>query len=263
MDSYLIFILPIAGLAAGTIGALIGAGGGFIIVSLLLYVFPDDSPGLITTVSQSVVLLTSLSATTIYVREKRVNYRSSLNIAAGGVIGMALGAFTVEHLSRGYFQIICGVALFTLMLYLLINPVRKQGEARNTALSNKTISQKFWLFILGLSTGFMGGLLGIGGGIFIVPSLVQLFAFPAHIATATSQFVILITSPAAIAVHATSVPISDYLLRILLLGVGAIIGAQVGARISKYFSAPWLIRSLALTVGFVGIQLLNRGFNSI
>ena len=59
------FVLPIAGFAAGTIGALIGAGGGFIIVSLLLYVFPQDSPGLITTVSQSVVLLTSLSASTI------------------------------------------------------------------------------------------------------------------------------------------------------------------------------------------------------
>ena len=257
------FILPMAGFAAGTIGALIGAGGGFIIVSLLLYVFPQDSPGLITTVSQSVVLLTSLSASTIYVREKRVNFKSSINIAAGGIIGMALGAFTVEHLSRGYFQIICGMALFSLMIYLLINPLRKPKEAQTISLSNRSTARKFWLFILGLSTGFMGGLLGIGGGIFIVPSLVQLFAFPAHIATATSQFVILITSPAAIAVHATAVPVTDYLLRILLLGLGAIIGAQVGARISKYFSAPWLIRSLALTVGLVGLQLMNRGISII
>jgi len=257
------FVLPIAGFAAGTIGALIGAGGGFIIVSLLLYVFPQDSPGLITTVSQSVVLLTSLSASTIYVREKRVNFRSSLNVAAGGIIGMALGAFTVEHLSRGYFQIICGMALFSLMIYLLINPLRKPKETQTISLSNKSTARKIWLFILGLSTGFMGGLLGIGGGIFIVPSLVQIFAFPAHIATATSQFVILITSPAAIAVHATAVPVTDYLLRILLLGLGAIIGAQVGARISKYFSAPWLIRSLALTVGFVGLQLMNRGISII
>ena len=176
---------------------------------------------------------------------------------------MALGAFTVEHLSRGYFQIICGMALFSLMIYLLINPLRKPKETQTISLSNKSTARKIWLFILGLSTGFMGGLLGIGGGIFIVPSLVQIFAFPAHIATATSQFVILITSPAAIAVHATAVPVTDYLLRILLLGLGAIIGAQVGARISKYFSAPWLIRSLALTVGFVGLQLMNRGISII
>ena len=257
------FILPIAGFAAGTIGSLIGAGGGFIIVCLLLYVFPQDSPGLITTVSQSVVLLTSLSASTIYVRERRVNFKSSLNIAAGGIIGMALGAFTVEHLSRGYFQIICGTALFSLMIYLLVNPLRKPRGTRNISLSNRSTARKIWLFVLGLSTGFMGGLLGIGGGIFIVPSLVQIFAFPAHIATATSQFVILITSPAAIAVHATAVPVTDYLVRIVLLGLGAIIGAQVGARISKYFSAPWLIRSLALTVGFVGLQLINRGISII
>ena len=110
--------------------------------------------------------------------------------------------------------------------------------------------------LVGLGTSLLGGLLGIGGGIALTPIFVQVFMFPAHMATATSQLVIALTSPAAIAVHLANVPLVEEFLPISMLSVGAIFGAQVGARISRRFSASWLVRTLALGLGVAGVRLI-------
>ena len=75
MDGILLALMPLLGFVAGTIGALIGAGGGFIAVPILLIVLPNETPGIITGMSQSMVLMTSLSSTVAYVRQKRIEYR--------------------------------------------------------------------------------------------------------------------------------------------------------------------------------------------
>ena len=134
-------------------------------------------------------------------------------------------------------------------------PLKKQKQAR-VPLNRK---RAILLGVVGLATGTMGGLLGVGGGIAMVPIIVQAFVFPAHLATATSQLVILITSPAAIAVHIAEAPLLEKILPIALLGVGAIIGAQVGARVSRKVSAPWLVRILAIGLGIVGVRLILSG----
>ena len=264
MDDVLLALMPLLGFFAGMIGALIGAGGGFIAVPILLIVLPDESPGIITGMSQSMVLMTSLSSTVAYVRQKRIEYRWAGVMAATGLFGMALGAFVVERLHRGEFETVFGVAALILMTYLLIRPIRGRGAARTLEQAEEarvplTRKRAGLLGIVGLSTGTLGGLLGVGGGIAMVPIIVQVFVFPAHLATATSQLVILITSPAAIAVHLASAPLIEKILPIILLGIGAIVGAQVGARVSRKVSAPWIVRILAIGLGIVGVNLIIEG----
>ena len=264
MDDILLALMPLLGFFAGMVGAIIGAGGGFIAVPILLTILPEETPGIITGMSQSMVLMTSLSSTVAFARQRRIDYRWAAVLAVTGLFGMALGAFIVEGLTRGAFQVIFGVAALALMVYLLIRPIRGRGAARSLAEAEHsrvplTPRRALILSFVGLATGTMGGLLGIGGGIAMVPIIVQVFVFPAHLATATSQLVILITSPAAIAVHLASAPLLDMILPIILLGIGAIVGAQVGARVSRKVSAPWIVRILALGLGIVGVDLVIEG----
>lgn len=260
LDALLLFSLPFLGFFAGAVGALIGAGGGFILVPILLTILPEEPPGIITGMSQSMVLFTGMSATYAYAKQQRIEYRWAGILAATGLAGMALGAFIVENLSRGSFQVVFGIAALIVMGYLLIRPVRGRAtlslqdiESNRVPLTRRRAAM---LGLVGLTTGTMGGLLGIGGGVALVPILVQVFVFPAHLATATSQLVILLTSPAAILVHIKSVPLQEQALPIGLLIVGAILGAQVGARLSRRISAPWLVRTLAVGVGVVGLRLI-------
>ena len=92
---------------------------------------------------------------------------------------------------------------------------------------------KYLGLILSTFVGFISSLLGIGGGIVHVPALVHLLNFPVHIATATSHFVLSIMALSGSAVHYFSGTLSNSFLEIGLLSVGAIIGAQIGARLSK------------------------------
>ena len=253
-------LLPFLGFIAGSLGALIGAGGGFVLVPVLLVIAPDEPPGIITGVSQSVVLSTSVSGAVAYARQRRIEYRWAALLAVTGLAGMALGAFITENLSRERFQLVFGVAAVCVVLYLLIRPIRGRG-ARSLSEAHAMrvpleLARVGPLAAIGLATSALGGLLGLGGGIALTPILVQVFMFPAHMATATSQLVIAATSPAAIAVHLAHVPLWEKAVPIALLSIGAVVGAQVGARISRRFTAAWLVRILALALGAAGVRLI-------
>jgi uncharacterized membrane protein YfcA len=106
--------------------------------------------------------------------------------------------------------------------------------------------------------GFFSSMMGIGGGIIMVPLLVRLLKYPPHIATATSQFIVAVTALAATAAHVVqgSFSGSDTILRAVPLALGVAIGAQIGAWQSRRIRGPTLIRFLSLGLGFVGIRLL-------
>lgn len=257
------FILLPLGVLAGAVGTLIGAGGGFILVPVLLALLPSETPGIITGISQVVVVINALSGTLIYARQRRIEYRWAGLLSVMGLAGMGLGAYITEQLSRERFQVVFGVAFLALAAYLFARPVRRgaartlqEAQSRRIPLERRHVPL---VAAVGLAVGTVGGLLGIGGGIVLVPILVQGLSFPAHMATATSQLVMLITSPAAIAVHTASAPLTEKAGTILVLGVGALLGAQLGARISRKVSGPWIVRTLAGGLAVAGVRLLIAG----
>ena len=104
--------------------------------------------------------------------------------------------------------------------------------------------------------GFLSSLLGIGGGIIHVPVLSQLLGFPVHVATATSHFVLAIMALAGSLVHLATGELRPGLGRVAALAAGVLIGAQVGARLSSRVHGVWIMRGLAVALGFVGLRIL-------
>ena len=110
--------------------------------------------------------------------------------------------------------------------------------------------------LFSVALGFISSLLGIGGGIIQVPLLTSFFSFPAHIATATAQFVLLFTSAAGAVTHVVQGVYQPFLRLTLELALGVVVGAQAGAAISRRTRAALIIRLLAIALGLVGLRLL-------
>ncbi len=117
------------------------------------------------------------------------------------------------------------------------------------------------LLTLGAATGFAAGLLGIGGGMLMVPFLTMLFTargFPAehvvHVAIATSLTTILFTSMSSVRAHHRRGAVIWPVVR--LLAPGIVVGSLIGAQIAGLLKAPWLALVFASFVGFSATQML-------
>lgn len=267
-------LLILLGFGVGAYGTLIGAGGGFVLVPLLLLLYPADRPATITSISLAVVFFNALSGSIAYARERRIDYRTGLIFAAATVPGAILGAIVVDGLPRGLFDTIFGVVLVVLALLIVL---RGDGRGQTALTIGRGLTTRVVVDAAGdrheysfslplgiglsLLVGFVSSLLGIGGGIVHVPALVQLLSFPVHIATATSHFILAIMALAGSAVHLVSGELGQGtgLTRALLIGAGAVPGAQVGARLSRRLHGGWIIRLLGVALLLVGVRLLLSG----
>ncbi len=260
-------LLFFIGLFVGAFGTLIGAAGGFLLVPILLFLYPQDTPATITSITLTVAFFNALSGSIAYGRLRRIDYRSGLLFASTSVPGAIIGANITAFLSRGIFQTIFAVTLLVVAVYLMIRPERKNAGANITGHFVRKITDKHgntyvysYSRIRGLAIAFviglMSGLLGIGGGIIHVPALTQLLSFPTHIATATSHFVVATNTFAAVITHVVRGAFTEGVSRAAVLSVGAVIGAQFGARLSQRVSGVLIVRLLAVGLAIVAIRLL-------
>jgi hypothetical protein len=269
--SYL-WLIPL-GFVVGAYGTLIGAGGGFVLVPVLLVMYPHESPEIITCISLAVVFCNALSGSVAYARMGRVDYRSGLLFSAAAVPGAILGALTTAHIPRQTFDAVFGVFMVCGSCYLLyrpgiedLTPHAKDGrhivcnlvEANGHRHSYSYNLSKGLLISFGV--GFMSSCLGIGGGIIHVPALIGLLSFPVHVATATSHFVLAVTALAGTAVHIATGSFTRGIYRTISLSIGVLAGAQLGAVLSSRVQGAWIIRSLAVVLGLVGIRILWSAF---
>lgn len=270
------WLIPV-GFLLGAYGTLIGAGGGFLLVPLLLLLYPDESPEIITSISLAVVFFNATSGSVAYSRMKRIDYRSGIIFSMATVPGAILGALTAAYIPRRAFDSVFGILMVVTSIYLLrypsgsgaINasslneaPNRKSGSYTGRSLvdaSGKNYSFSYNPLIgvgLNLLAGYVSSLLGVGGGFIQVPALVHLLNFPVHIATATSQFMLSIMALAGTLVHIVTGTFAHGVRRTIALAIGVVAGAQLGAVLSNRFHGDWIIRGLAVALAFVGIRIL-------
>jgi uncharacterized membrane protein YfcA len=263
MDSYLqlLWLIPL-GFFAGGYGTLIGAGGGFVLAPALLLIYPGEAPETITSISLAVVFFNALSGTLVYARSKRIDFKLGAIFAVATMPGAVLGALTTNVISRDKFDLVFGLLLIAVAVFLALNPGQK-GIAQVAQAGVDFPLAKKWtartlLAGVCLSTvfGFLSSFLGIGGGFLYVPALVYLLRFPIHIATATSLFVLTITAFTGSATHVAAGLFHHGIRRALGLSIGAILGAQIAARLSRHIRGDWIIRSLAVALGLVGLRLV-------
>jgi uncharacterized protein len=247
--------------------------GGFLLVPILLFLYPLETPSSITSITLTVAFFNALSGSIAYSRQKRIDYRSGLLFAMTAVPGAIIGAVLVNYLSRGVFQYIFGSILLIISAYLLARPDKKLNWSflskwqtrRNITDSRQNVHAYSFNLPLGLTIAFFVGiissLLGIGGGIIHVPALTQILGFPAHIATATSHFMVAITTVSAIGTHlALGTYAAAEIGRVAVLSAGAVIGAQFGARLSQRVTGKLIVRLLAIGLAIVAVRLLIAPF---
>jgi uncharacterized membrane protein YfcA len=266
--AHYLWLIPM-GFVIGTFGTLIGAGGGFVLVPFLLLQYPKENSDIITSISLVVVFFNALSGSAAYARMERIDYKSGLLFSVATIPGAVLGALTTSYLPRRVFDTMLGLLMTLAAIFLIVRPNKKPGTATDEArrsfsrhLVEANGTEHFFSYnpIIAVGTSFFVGyfssLLGIGGGIIHVPVLAQLLNFPVHIATATSHFALAIMAFAGTIVHIVTGAFHHGVRRAICLSVGVLVGAQVGAWLSNRVHGVWIIRSLAIALGLVGIHIL-------
>ena len=269
MDWSQIVLLIGLGILVGFIGTLIGAGGGFILVPILLFIYPTVRPEVITSISLGVVFLNACSGSIAYAGMKRIDYKSAIIFATATLPGAVIGALLTRYIPRDTFDIILGMILLIISIFLLIKPdyketlkIKKPRHAVYRSITDSKGEHYSYAFnlwtgiILSFFIGFISSLLGIGGGIIHVPALTALLGFPIHIATATSHFILAVMALAGTIVHIYQGNFKSEWITTLSIGTGVIIGAQFGAYYSHYVKPHWIIRALAIALLLVGIRLV-------
>ena len=262
-------LLLALGVVAGTYGTIVGAGGGFVIIPALLLFYPDESASVVTAISLAVVLANATSGSAAYAALRRIDYRTGVAFALATIPGAVVGALATQAVPRRVFDALFGIVLISVSAYIALRPALSEGgwgwrPRPNTYRSLADVEGIRYSYAFNWQTGvtisFFVGLnasfLGLGGGIIHVPVMVALLDFPAHIAVATSHFILVFTSLAATLVHVATGSLNDDWPKVIPLAVGAIAGAQVGARLSQRLPEKAIVRLLAFALFTVGIRLL-------
>lgn len=259
-------LLIIFGCGVGLFGTLIGAGGGFIHVPILM-IFFEFSPQMAIGTSITAVFLNALSGTFSYVTHKRIDYEIGLKFATVAVPGVLLGAVISQHYTFISFSILFSIVLLLLAIYLFSEKdltivrtmVKELPQERQLVDAYGQLHAYAPDMMIGLAgsffTGIFSGLFGIGGGIIHVPLMYSVLGLPVHIATATSHFILVITSFFAVIIFAGMHEINlDFAV---FIGIGAILGAYLGARMALGASPRFIKQLIAVCLLMLALKLVH------
>lgn len=287
MDIYLpianlsVNMLVIVGLGGlvGLLSGMFGVGGGFLTTPLLI--FYGIPPTVAAASAATQVTGASVSGVVSHLARNTVDVRMGAVLVAGGVIGSLLGAGIFALLqSLGQMDSVIAI-LYVLMLgsigglmawesvqtlSALRSGVRPAARKRRhhplvAALPLRWRFYKSGLYIspfapllLGMVTGILTMLLGVGGGFIMVPAMLYLLGMGAQVVVGTSLFQILFVTMAATMVHSLTTKAVDLVLAMLLL-IGSVTGAQIGTRLARRVRPEYLRIVLAFIVLVVAIRM--------
>jgi uncharacterized membrane protein YfcA len=258
------------GVVVGAYGTMIGAGGGFVLVPVLIILYPELSPEAVTSISLAVVVLNALSGSVAYARQKRIDYKAGAIFASATIPGSAFGAVATGFVDAHTFEVafalmLMGVAVWLVMprkpRVLVSRPPARYIRRLLMDSHGDTYVYSFdpWLGVAaGLGIGVLASLFGVGGGIFYVPLMVLVMRFPAHIATSTSTFVLVFTAGTGAFVHLLLGDYEGVSFEHFVLGAGMLAGAQLGALMSLRLAhrQEVIARLFSLALVIVALRIL-------
>jgi hypothetical protein len=233
--------------------SMFGQGGGSVYSPLLLTL--GFAILLSTSTSLVLNLITSLSAGYIFYKKNMIDYKTSLIFAPG----ISLGAFAGGALSKSFDTT---VLLWVFVVFLvgvgarMIYSYWEKGKVEENKPLQLSASKIVLIAVFGAAVGFLAGLLGVGGGIFIVPFMVYVLKSPTKIAAGSSHLIISFSALAGIIGHATSHHFD--LPLILVTGIAVLIGGNLGARISMKINTKMIKAGLGLIMWAFAIQILVK-----
>jgi len=246
------------------VAVMTGVGGGVFFVPLLTlaYMFaPAHAVG----TSLLAIIFSGISATVGYSRHNLVFYKTGIVLAITTVPGSIVGAFltsvlsgSVLGLTLGGFLIVVGVQM-AYRSKILRRKKAEQSDRKVVWVENELFADKSrFLTAFGLSffSGLLSGLLGIGGGLLLVPIMSLVLLMPIHVVVATSMFTMIFTSFSGVIQH-WSLGNVDFVFG-LLIAVGAVVGAQVGSWVCKRVSGEYLQAIFAFLLIVISVQMIVK-----
>jgi len=207
---------------ASFILTMVGLGGGLVFSPLfVLLKFPVS-----TAVSASLFLngIAAISAAITYFRKKMVDVKVGLPLLITSTLTAPFGAMVTSRINIRVFTSILAVVIFVAALSMLFSK-KTESEEMDVSPARRIIGGGG----IGLVIGFMAGLLGIGGGIFIVPLLIYVLKVPTKTAAATTIFIVVFSSFSGFITH-ISLADTDWRF-ILTAAIFSFAGGQLGSRI--------------------------------
>lgn len=275
-----LFLLLGIGAAIGFISGMFGVGGGFLLTPLLIFI---GIPAPVAVATSSVhIAASSVTGALTFWRRQALDLKLGVVLVLGGLVGTYLGVLFFNQMRRlGQLDLVITLSYVTLLMSVgclmfvesigaMLDrrrgkpiPARADGEVAwyarmpfiMTFQRSKIAISVLPLLALGAVIGFIGTLLGIGGGFLVVPALIYLFRVPTSIVVGTSLFQILCTMLLSTILHATISQAVDVLLAVTLV-VGGVIGAQFGARTGQSLKGEHFRLLLAVLILSVGIRFV-------
>ena len=207
---------------ASFILTMVGLGGGLIFSPLfILLKFPVTKA-----VSASLFLngIAAISASITYFRKKMVDVKTGLPLLVASTLCAPLGAMLTTRINLDLFTGILALVIFLAAMRMLFSK-KIESEGMDVGDARRIIGG----CSIGLIIGIMAGLLGIGGGVFIVPLLIYVLKVPTKTAAATSIFIVVFSSFSGFIAH-ISISATDWKF-ILMAAIFSFTGGQLGSRI--------------------------------
>jgi uncharacterized membrane protein YfcA len=265
------FILLLAGgFVAGTFGALLGLGGGVLLIPFLILVLHIPMHQAIAT-SIIAVIATSSAGAAMNLERRIVHMRLGMLLEIATVTGAILGGITANYLSASLLVKLFSGLLFLVALIMIWRIHRYSGletvltdgilpgtftdDASGTSVTY-TVKNVPATMLVSLIAGNVSGLLGVGGGIFKVPAMNILSGIPMKAATATSNFMIGVTAAASAFIYFAHGHLHPIIASTAALGVLA--GSMTGVRIGRKIRSNFLTWIFAFVLLGISLQLYLR-----
>nr|WP_315269056.1 sulfite exporter TauE/SafE family protein [Microbacterium lemovicicum] len=241
------------GLLAGLMSGLFGVGGGTVIVPLLVLILGFDQR-LAAGTSLAAIVPTATVGVISYAVHGSVAWIPALILAAGAVVGAQIGTWLLPKVSQFALRLAFVAFLLAVIVSLfLIVPSRD-------AVLELTLWTIVGLVVLGLITGVLAGLLGVGGGIVVVPALMLLFDTSDLIAKGTS---LLMMIPTAISGTVGNLRRGNVdLLAAVLVGLAACTTTALGALFATLLDPLAANILFAAFLVFIATQMTVRAVRS-
>ena len=272
-----IFLILAMGAAVGFVSGMFGIGGGFLMTPLLIFI--GIAPAVAVASVASHIAASSFSGAISYWRRRAIDPALALVLLCGGTVGTALGVWTFTLLrSLGQLDLMIAlsyVVLLTtvggLMFYEGLRAILRvrrgvavpsragsHGWIHGLPLKMRFKRSKIYLSVIpvvtvGLIIGFIGAVMGIGGGFILIPIMIYLLRVPTSTVIGTSMVLTLVTMVFATMLHAVTNHLVDAVLALILM-IGGVTGAQFGARAGQKIRGEHLRLLLGLLILAVGIR---------
>jgi len=260
-----VLVLLITGALVGLVSGMLGVGGCFIMIPVQFWILtamgidPTIAIRVAFGTNLLVVFPTALSGSLRHHKKSAVLWKQAVILGLTSVAFTFAGAWVASNLPGSILKIIFGSAILLGALRMATaHPIRVKGEPHSNFLT--------YIF-LGMVFGFVTGLIGIGGGVLMVPLMVIFLNYHMHEAVATSTAVMVFTSlGGAIAYMLYGLNVSGLppysvgyvnLLQWALLASTSIPMAQVGAHVAHKIHPKWLKWIFIAVMVYMGIKMIG------